>query len=627
MKKFFIIKNIFLFTFALIFATNIAAQDVNFSVSVQGNMAVGQQFSLIFTLNAEGSGFVGPNLDGFEVLSGPNMRSGQNVVYANGKVTQSVTTTFSYVLRATKEGNFTITSATITSKGKTYLSQPLTIRIGKGSQQSSGYQQKGQSGVAQQAEYVDENIFIKVSASNTNPYIGEPLSVVYKLYTPTSRLQVGGSEKEPSFPGFWVEDLMKDATTYKQYTENINGKKYIVVELRQFSIIPQQAGKLTIEPFVNQVVYQVKVKNQASEDNIFGNDPFFKNLFDDSFFGSKYQTITKNIKSNSLSINVKPLPLSGKTPYFSGAVGQFNVSSSVINNNTSVNQAINYKFTINGEGNLNLIEAPEINFPANFEVYEPKVTNRFTNNSKTSGSREFEYILIPRNSGEFTIEPVDFSFFNTKTGSYSNLKTNSIKIKVEKGSGVETTESGEIKAIDYDIRHIVENNLNLNKIGKSLFNSTLYWVLLSLIVVLFVTFLLFHLKELRDKKDLNALQQRRATKVAIKRLKKSKQFLDENNHDSFHEELSTALWGYISHKFNIPLSELSLTTTKLSLEQRNVNPDLISKFITVLDDCNFSRYAPKGQSIDMQTLYSSAMQVIIDTEADLNNKNSKKILK
>jgi hypothetical protein len=597
------------------------AQEVSFSAQAPRQVYLGQRFQLTFTVNAEGSNFMPPDMSNFNVLNGPMMSSGQNIMNINGKLEYSSSQSYTFILEASKVGTFTIPQALITVKGKRYMSNNVPINVvaqNPGSaQQNPNNSQQGKD-QPQAKDDIGNNIFIKAVVDKNNPYLGELIIVTYKLFTPTNRLQIDQPTKIPSYPGFWAQDLLKDATQYPQYTETINGRKYIVAELRKAALYPQKAGSLTIDPLAQDVIYQIKVKtkNPFGDDPVFGNDPFFKNLMDDSFFGSDFQNVKKTLQSNSITINVKSLPSGNRPLEFTGTVGQFTMNAHVDRTEVNKNDGITLKVSITGTGNLNLIEKPAINFPPDFEVYEPKIIDNFSNKGGTSGTRTFEYLIIPRASGDFTIDPIRFAYFDPSKRDYTVLSSAKFRLKVLKGSGSSTDANAQsaIKYMGDDIRYLMEPPLNIHTTGNSLYGRTIYWLLLLIPVIGFIIFVILHRRSMRMKGDAKLMQRMKATRIAVKRLQKAKKLLDNGQHDAFHEEISFALWGYISHKFNIPMSMLSLDTAREQLESRKVDTDLTERFINTLNDCNFARYAPPGKALNMQQLYDLAIKTITETE-------------
>ena len=598
------------------------AQDISFSAQAPKQVYLGQQFQLTFTINAEGSNFMAPEIGNFDVLNGPMVSTGQNIMNINGKLEYSSSMSFTFILEATKTGTFTIPQALISVKGKRYMSNTTTITVLNQSQRSTqqnpnANQPQGRT-QAPTRDDIGGDVFLKAVVNKNNPYQGELVIVTFKLYTPTNRLQIDAPEKIPSYPGFWAQDLLKDATQYPQYTETVNGKKYIVAELRKAALYPQKSGALIIDPLVQNVIYQVKVKSRSAlaDDPFFGNDPFFKNLMDDSFFGSDYQNVKKTLSSAPITINVKPLPAANRPLDFSGAVGQFSMKASVDRTEVNTNDGITLRVSVTGTGNLNLIEKPAINFPPDFEVYEPKIIDNFSNKGGTSGTRTFEYLIIPRASGDFAIDPIQFSYFSPSQREYTTLSSERFKLKVKKGSGssAESAVQGDVKYLGNDIRYLMEPPLNIHTAGNRLYGRFVYWILLILPLSGFAVFILLHQRNMRMKGDAKLMQRKRATRLAVKRLHKAKKMLDNGQHDAFHEEISFALWGYISQKFNIPMSLLSMDTAREQLEIRNVDNELTERFMNTLNDCNFARYAPAGKALNMKQLYDLAIKTITETE-------------
>jgi len=602
------------------------AQEVTFYAQAPRQVMVGQRFYLTFTVNQEGSGFISPEIQHFDVLSGPGLQTNSQIQSINGRITQSVSYSYTLVLLATEPGTFTIPAASVTVKGRKYNSNTVTIMVqGQANQPRAQTPGQSRNGGAQQQNIssVGNDIFLKAYANKANPYLGEQIIVTYKLYTPTNRLRINPASQSPSYPGFWAQDLMKDLQQYPQYTETINGKKYIVVEIRKEALFPQKAGTLTIAPFEQSVVYSVKVKSRSpfADDPFFSNDPFFKSFFDDSNFGFDYQNVEKTLKSNAVTVQVKPLPQQNKPIDFTGAVGNFSFKPSIDRTELKTNEAITLKLTVSGSGNLNLIEKPNVVFPPDFEVYDPKVSDNIrTTASGISGSRTFEYLVIPRTAGDFSIAPIQFTYFDLGRKDYVTTSSPEYKIKVQKGEGNAAGLSvvkEDVKYVGNDIRHILNVPLDLRPVGTQFYGSRLFLALLILPVLIALAFILLWRKHIKENSDLGNVRRRKATRIATLRLKKAKALLAVQSQEAFHEEISRALWGYISDKFNIPLSELSMDTASERLGSRGVNPELIKRFIDTLEHCEFARFAPGDKEKNMEILYREAIEAITSTEEQL----------
>ncbi|MCD4744696.1 MAG: BatD family protein [Bacteroidales bacterium] len=622
MKRYFII----LITLILIFIKGLSADEVKFIASAKNMVRAGERFSLTYTLNAEGSEFRGPLLKNFNILTGPNSSSSSSIQIINGNVTRAVEYSFSYILVAPKEGTFEINPATIKVKGKTYKSNLLKIRVVKGSATTNQNQQgtsNSQKGSSQQQtssnKNKDNDVFLKTIVNKKNPLQGEQIIVTCKIYTkiPISNLNI---KKMSSFPGFWSKNLLDENKRLSQYTEYINGEEYIVADIRKIALFPLKSGKLTIAPLDLECTAQIRKQTQKRQTR----DPFFDSFFNDPFFNRSYQNVDLELKSNSLIINVKPLHLRNKPANFNGSVGNFSFKSSIDNTKLKTNEAINLKFVISGKGNIELINNPDIEFPPDFEVYDPKISkNISTTQSGVSGTKIFEYLLIPRNPGEFKIKPVNFSYYDLTKKRYITLSSPEYTITVEKGEGTfsNITYSGvnqeDIKYIGSDIRHIKSYSFHLQKIGFFFFNSSLYYILLFTPFVLFILFIILWKKQLKNRSNIILMKNKKATKIARKRLKKASEFLKENKNEEFYIEISQALWGYLSDKFSIPLSELSMDSVNDALIKKNVKEEIIKQFIDTLNNCEFARFAPGESSTTMENIYNEALNIISKIEREL----------
>jgi len=613
-----ILKFISLLTILVLVTAGLWAQDVEFTASTKSNIQVGEQFRAVYTVNRQVNRFEGPEFEGFNVLSGPNQSTNQSYQFINGKVSQSYQLTFTYYLQATKEGSFTIEPAKIFVGGKTYQSNTLTINAVKSSANQRPQPQNNQRTAASSPAGTAKNdIFIKAIIDKSKPYQGEQVIVTYKIYTTVPISQINIS-KISSFPGFWSKNLLNDSDPLRQSSEVLNGKEYVVADLRKIALFAQRSGEIRIEPMELECVAQVKVENSRNR------DPFFDSFFNDPFFNRNFQNVELKVESNPLTIDVNPLPSKGKPFDFSGAVGSFKMSSAIDQTELKTNEPLTLKVIVTGKGNLELIEALPLTFPPDFETYDPKVTNNLSKNSRgISGSRTLEYLIIPRNAGEFQIKPVEFSYFDPARHSYSVLSTPLYNIKVNKGDdepgGV--TYSGisqkNIEFIGSDIRHIKTGNIKLQQINSFLISTPtfLFWLIIPSLLFAFILFI--WLKNKKQSGNIALVRNRKANKVARKNLKKAGEYLEKNSTEDFYEEISRALWGYISNKFNIPLSDLSIESVHQRLANKMISDERISQFTGVLENCEYSRFAPGDKSEKMQGIYDEALEVISKTEQEL----------
>jgi hypothetical protein len=612
MKKYLI----FGFLFSLLFV-KLEAQNIQFTGSANSVVETGEQFRLTYSVNADGSNFIGPAIQNFMVLAGPSQSSSSSVQYMNGHVEQSTTLSFTFILQAVQPGTYTFPPASITVNGKKIQSNSVTIKVVKG---NTSAPQGNKNNTPDAGTGVDDNdLFLKAIPSKSNPLQGEQITLTYKLYTRIP-VSLNGIDKIPSYEGFWSQDLIKDKEKYAQYNETVNGQRYMVAEIRKVALFPQKSGKLLIDPLQIEIMAQIQTKKKRNSFN----DPFFDNFFNDSFFGSSVQNVKKTLRSNAVAINVKSLPAQDRPADFSGAVGSFDLNPSVDRKELKANEALTLRLTITGKGNLNLIEKPIVVFPPDFEAYDPKIIDNISYTaSGVSGSRTFEYLVIPRNPGQFTIKPISFSYFDLGKNNYVRLQSPQYTINVQKGDGseantsVSSTDQEDIKYLGQDIRYIRSTPIKLIAIGKFFYGSLLYYILLILPAFLFALTAFVWKNQIKKRGDIAFMRNKKATRIATSRLKKASLYLKEDKQEAFYTEISQALWGYLSDKFNISLSELSTDSVRSVLQPKEVDENIITHFTDTLHHCEYARFAPGDKSTIMEQIYNEALTIITKIEREL----------
>jgi hypothetical protein len=584
------------------------AQNVQFNGSSKSVVGIGETFYLTYTVNAQAENFKGPSIKGFDILSGPFTSTSSNIQAINGRTSMSITYTFSYILRGTKEGTFDIPPASVTVSNRQYQSNTVTIKVVKN---AGGGQNPGQGGTSGNTngqinsgeQSASNDVFVKAFVSNANPLQGEGINVIFKLFF---KVNIGNLNitKEPSFTGFWTQKNTGDNSKAQTYKQTVDGQQYTVIDIRKYTIYPLKSGKMNIDPLELECVAQIKRQTRSKT-----GDPFFDDFFNDSFFNNSYANVEKSLRSNPLLINVKPLPTVEKPVDFSGAVGTFTFKTELDKTHITANDAINLKCTIEGKGNIQLIDKLNVSFPPDFETYDPKISSNFNGAANNvTGSQTFEYLIIPRKAGRFTIKPITFSYYDLEKRRYVSVSSPSYTIDVDKGSGENTsvtyTGAGkeDIKYIGSDIRHIKSQPFHLQKIGTFFFTSG--------------SFFLWKKLEVR-RSDTMLMKNRKATRIAIKRLKKANGFLREQKQEAFYIEISQALWGYLSDKFGIPLAELSIDSVREALVRKNVSDDIIQQFIETLNNTEFARFAPGEKALIMGKTYDEALEIITRIEREL----------
>lgn len=599
----------------------LSAQGVDFKVSAPNQVSLGERFRLTYKINADVDVFTPPAFKGLRVLSGPSQGQNSSIQIVGGKVTQSISISYTYIMVANQEGEISIPPASVKVNGKVYKSSTRKIQVGSANRQASNSNNNKQNSKSSQktGELKESDVYIKAFASKRNVYLGEKVIVTYRIYTkvPVSNLSV---DKLSSFGGFWSIDLLSDQQKLQQRQEVINGEQYIVADLKKVALYPQKTGDLVIEPMALSCVVQVQTARKKTTSN----DPFFDSFFNDPFFSNSYRNIEKELKSKPLKIHVKDLPAKGKPVNFSGAVGSFSLGSNIDHKELMANEAITLKYTISGKGNVDLLPDLDLDFPPDFEVYDPKVTTKTRKQSNgVSGYKTFEYTVIPRSAGEYEIPAVAFSYFDPSTKQYKELISDTYQIKVNRSNQTSqnVTYSGnskeDIRYIGKDIRYIYLMPFQLEPFEHFFFGSNLFFILLIIPILLVFIIVLVWKKEKKKRGNHSLMKNKNATKVARKRLKEAKAFLKSQSEAEFYNELGRALWGYVSDKFSIPLAELSIDSVHGKLKDVGVNEEIIREFSDTLNDCEYARFAPGDKASAMEKVYKQGIDIISKIEDQL----------
>ena len=581
----------------LFIGITLRAEEVNFSMSAPGIVNLGDQFSLTLMIDNKGENLRMPDLENFDLLMGPSVASSRSFQSINGKMTQSVSFTYTYILRAQKEGTYNISPASIEVKRNIYQSNQITIQVIQGRKP----QTDPATGTAQQGPGTSfntrDNLFIRFETNKTNVYKGEMITTTFKLY---SRVNLSIVDQTlPSFEGFWTQDIEIPQADQTRTQEAINGIIYNVYTLQKKILIPQQTGMLVIEPAEMVFDVQQRVRSQS--------------VFDD-FFGS-VQNIRTSVKSDRVPIIVKELP--GAPNGFNGAVGKFSLSSEIDKTSIKANEAITLKVKIDGNGNLKHINPLKFDFPPDFEIYEPKTSyNNKASVSGITGSTTFEQVFIPRFAGNYTIPEQIFVYFDPSEKTYKTLYTKAFEIKVEKGADDQNTtvvssmSKEDVKFIGKDIRYIKQDQLKLDEIGNSFFGTFPFYGGYVFSVLAFVLILFLQKKKLRENANLDLMRNKNASKMARKHLKAAAVCVKNNNKDEFFDALLRALWGYLSNKLTLPLSELNRENARTTLQKYSVDNETIDDFMHLADNCEMAKFAPAAVHDSIEELYQQAAKLI-----------------
>ena len=608
-------RKIIFLLFTILAAWQVKAADkVRFVAEAADVVVSGDQVRLVFTVNSQDiKDFRAPSIKGFDVLMGPSRSQQSSIQIINGKRTSNSSTAFTYILLAGSPGTYTIPAASVEVNGEKVFSNAISIKVLPQDQNSGN---SGNNGVGSASSSRSQaagsrisanDLFITATASKTTVHEQEAILLTYKVYTVVNLRQLYG--KMPDLKGFHTQEV--ELPQQKTFTlEHYKGRNYNTTVWSQYVLFPQQTGKLEIP----SITFDGVVAQQTVSD-----DPF------DAFFnGGGHVEVKKKITTPKVVINVQPLP--AKPAGFSGAVGEFKLASSINATDVKTNDAVTIKLTLSGTGNMKLIGTPEVKFPQDFEIYDPKVTDDYKlTNSGLTGTKTFEYLAIPRHAGNFTIPAVEFTYFDLKSNSYKTLKTEAYNLKVAKGQGnadqviSDFTNKESVKMLGSDIRFIKLGDSSLHPKGDFFFGTVGYYLCYLIPLLLFVVFAVIYRQKALENANVAKVKTKKANKVATRRMKLAGKLLAENKKNEFYDEVLKALWGYISDKLSIPVSQLSKDNIEAELTNYGVQEALIAEFIGVLNECEYARYAPGNENEAMDKVYSAYVEVISKMENSIKH--------
>ena len=586
-----------IFTLAVLAISVVAnAADVSFSVDYPRQVVQGNKFQISFSLrNAEGNGFKAPEVGGCKLLYGPSKSSSYSSQWVNGVSSSSSSEEYTMVYRADQAGKYTVGSATVSVGGKQYSTKPFTIEILPPDRSAQQGNNRGSQSVqidnanTQTAgkQVSSKDLFVRIILSKSNVYEQEAVLCTIKLYT---KYQISQfiANIQPSYNGFLIEELPVSPNLNE--IEHVNGENYMVAELKKCILFPQQSGKLTI----TSGTYDVTVVQYEQFRTPFGimRQPVEKQL---------------QVKSNTSSVNILPLP-EPKPASFNGAVGNFTVSTEIKPQVLKTYEAATYSYIIRGSGNIKYLKSPTIGFPSQFDVYDPQNNiNAKPSGSTVSGTVTIDYTFIPQFVGKYEIPGTEFTYFNPATRKYETLTTQKYDLTVAKGSGAASqAPKGGIEQKNRDILHIKTGDLHLKQEHSYAVEGFGYWLWYIIPLILLAAVLFYYRKALKARSDMQLMRTKRANKVAQKRLRAAKQWMRAGDKNKFYAEVLTALWGYLSDKIQIPVSELNKENISAELTNYGATDEVIAAVIEVLNNCEFAQYAPELSGNDMESIYSAA---------------------
>ncbi len=581
-----------------------ASASVSFTVQAPRQVNEGSKFNVTFVLkNAEGSGFVAPDIPGATKLYGPALSTSYSQSWVNGKSSSSSSQEYTMIYKATKQGRLSVGAASVDVNGRRMTTKPFTIDVlppdKAANSRTRSLQEDQQQHERRGVQYDDpitqsadkavtgNDIFVRIEMSKPRVYEQQAVVCTIKLYT---KYQVSQfiPTLQPSFDGFLIEEIPMQPSLNN--VETHNGQQYMVAVLKKCILYPQQSGKLTI----TSGNYDVNVVQYENYRTIFGtlSQPVEKKLV---------------VKSNTATVNILPLP-EPKPADFTGAVGRFTVATSINPTPLKTYQAATYSYVVTGTGNLKYIKAPEIAFPKQMDVYDPK-TNLKVNpgGGDMSGSVQIDYPFIPQFAGDFTIPASRFTFFNPETGKYESIPVPEQPLKVGKGEGAP---SNHYRLQNMDIRHLHQGDLHLSKTHTLIVDNWLYWMGYVIPALLMAALLIYYRKQLRERADVRLMRTKRASKVAQRRLKQARSSMGRGDRTAFYADLLSAMWGYLSDKLSIPVSELDKENIQAELQNYGVDDELQQATLSLLDKCEFAQYAPELAGTDMAPVLDEAATLI-----------------
>ena len=596
---------------AIMAGWNVNAQEnVEFTASAPDVAYVETPFQLIYSVNAAAKDLQAPDFQFFEILAGPFESRSSYTQIINGKKSSATNLSYTLTLMPSKTGTFKIPGASIVVDGEKIYSNDLTIKVENAENNAQKQNEGGTVTGGGTQRVTSESIFVRTIVSKTNIYEQEAISVTYKLYTLLDVAQFTGA-KLPDFNGFLKQDI--EQSQNKQLSaETYKGRSYGTVVLYQAVLFPQHTGEIEIGKASFTALLRLQNKAQV------------RSIFDD-FFDS-YTNVEKTLTAPAVTVKVSELPLAGKPATFSGAVGNFNLTSTLSSGNLKTNQAATIKVVISGNGNMKLLKNPEIKFPDGFEVYDPKVDNKFSSGSGgVSGTKTIEYMFIPRRSGKFDIPSAELSYFDLNNKTYRTLRTPAYKINVTKGEGGEAvvenfTGKEDVTPLAKDIRYLYTGSVKLKPESRPWFGTLPFWMLFLIPLIIAAILFIYFRKHVKENADLAFVKTKKANKVAQKRLRLALKFLEEGKKNQFYEEVMKAVWTYLSDKLVIPVAELNKDNIRLKMNEKGMEKEVTDNFTNNLNTCEYASYAPDSGRQEMGNLYGETVDAISRMEEHFKKK-------
>lgn len=600
----------------LLFSIMLNGQDLVFSAKAPAVVKAGEQFQYVIEGSERGEVLL-PSMQDFQLLAGPFSSYSSHSQWVNGKMTMNTVVTYTHVFRALKEGSFSIPPATIRVGRKEYKTNAVEVVVNGGTSQApaqGGSTQPSQPGPSSSIDNPDDHpVFLEVIPSKRDVYVGEQLVSGLKVYTRVNT-RPASSSKDIPYEGFYKQSLEPDATAQRQ---DIDGQQYITQVIQRHILIPQKSGDLIIEPYDSEWMIQQRVQRRSS-------NSIFDDFFDDPFFNSM-QEVPVKLSTKPVTIRVKPLP-AGAPEGFNGAVGEFSMRATLSSSEIGVNEALSLKVVIQGTGNLPLLGEPKVNLPPDHDLYDvTRSLNINTSGNRITGTVTFEYPIIARHAGRFRIAPVQFAWFDPGTRQYRSTTSDEFTFTVLKGEMdgeqgsvyIPGVMQESVENIGTDIRDISRAPQLFTPVASSLMATRWYrWLYLGVTILAILVSLMIRIVARRNA-DLTLVRNRQASRLARARLKKAERFRKSGEQDHFYEEVGKAIWGYLADKLDIETSALSRELILNQLKIRGIDEQMRLEFLRILDDSEFSRFAPSSEKSDVNQLFSDSVALIKNLENSL----------
>ncbi|WP_298397285.1 BatD family protein [Flavobacterium sp.] len=581
----------------VLFIANSLFAQVKFEAEVSKNtLGLNERVRIEFSMNEDGDNFVPPNFEacGFRVVGGPSQSISETWINGRG----SFLKTYTYVLLPLRKGNLIIKQALIEINGQYYKTLPIKITVTNAVNQPNDPNEPA-------TVRADNNLYLVADISKTNPYVNEPITVVYKLYFSYNIGITNWQElNKPKYKDFWSQNI--DIKQLVAEEGMFKGERYRYVVLRKTVLYPQKAGKLVIEPLALDIDCQVP----RGRPNFFGQ----VQLVDDS----------KRVSAGSKIINVKPLPEAGKPASFTGAVGKFNFSVLPSKTTLKSGESLDLDIKVTGVGNLKLFNLPKPVVPSELEMYDPEHTeNVSTPLSGMTGSISDRYTIIPQSKGNFPIKGLEFSYFDLTSGSYKTITSPNIVLNVLEGTNNSTNavvnSSDEVakKAVTPTKSFaFIKQKTNLENIASDDFlGSGLFYGLLCLPFLLIPAVIVFKKRKDTEDADIVGNRRKKSNALAKKYLSEAKKQI--NNKELFYIALEKAMHNFLKAKLNIETSEMSKDKITEILLSRKADSETVKEFITLTESCELARYAPSSSTLIQQD-YDKAVEIISSLEKQIS---------